>query len=157
GAYIALIALGYTLVYGIVELINFAHGDLYMLGAFFALTLIGLFGLAPATPLGVRIPLMVLILLLTMGFTAALNIAVDRFVYRRLRGGSRLAALISAVGVSFMFQNFGLLWGYLRFPALHGVMGTNAVAPKSVPSLVANDNLLEGIVNVRFTLKDLVV
>src|SRR5213593_1993943 len=56
GAYIALIALGYTLVYGIVELINFAHGDLYMLGAFFALTMIGLFGLAPDTPLGVRIP-----------------------------------------------------------------------------------------------------
>jgi branched-chain amino acid transport system permease protein len=157
GAYIALIALGYTLVYGIVELINFAHGDLYMLGAFFALTLIGLFALTPETAIGVRIPLMILVLLLTMVFTASINIAVDRFVYRRLRGGSRLAALISAVGVSFMFQNFGLLWGYLRFPALNGVMGTNAVAPKSVPSLVPNDNLLEGIVNVRFTLKDLVV
>jgi len=157
GAYIALIALGYTLVYGIVELINFAHGDLYMLGAFFALTMIGLFGLTPTTPLGLRIPLMLLILLLTMVFTAAINISVDRLVYRRLRGGSRLAALISALGVSFMFINIGLLWGYLRFPALNGVMGTNAVAPKSVPSLLPNTNLMEGIVNIRFTLKDLAV
>jgi branched-chain amino acid transport system permease protein len=154
GAYIALIALGYTLVYGIVELINFAHGDLYMLGAFFALTMIGLFALTPETPLGVRIPLMIVILLLTMAFTAGINITIDRFVYRRLRGGSRLAALISAVGVSFIFQNLGLLWGYLRFPALNGVMGNNAVAPKSVPALLANENLLEGIVNVRLTIRD---
>lgn len=157
GAYIALIALGYTMVYGIVELINFAHGDLYMLGAFFALTMIGLFGLSGQTPLGLRVPLMIVILLVTMVFTAIINIGVDRLVYRRLRGGSRLAALISAVGVSFVFQNFGLLWGYLRFPALNGVMGTNAVAPKSVPALIPNENLLEGIINVRFTLRDLIL
>jgi branched-chain amino acid transport system permease protein len=75
GAYIALIALGYTLVYGIVELINFAHGDLYMLGAFFALTLIGLFALTPDTAVGVRIPLMILVLLLTMVFTSSINSA----------------------------------------------------------------------------------
>lgn len=158
GAYISLIALGYTLVYGIVELINFAHGDLYMLGGFFALTLIGLFSLTPNTPASMRIPLLLLILLLTMAFTATLNAAADRFIYRRLRGSaSRLAALISAVGVSFIFQNIGLLWGYLRFSQLHGVMGTNAVAPKSVPPLISNDNLLEGLFNVRFTIRDILM
>jgi branched-chain amino acid transport system permease protein len=156
GAYIALIALGYTMVYGIVELINFAHGDLYMLGAFFALSLIGLFGLTPETPMEMRIPLMLVILVLTMAFTATINVAVDRLVYRRLRGNlSRLAALISAVGVSFIFQNLGLLWGYIPVPG--GVMGTNAVAPKSVPPLIPNTNLLAGIIDVRFTTRDLLM
>jgi branched-chain amino acid transport system permease protein len=158
GTYIALIALGYTMVYGIVELINFAHGDLYMLGAFFSLTLVGLFALTPETPAALRIALMLVILVASMAFCATLNVTADRIVYRRLRGGSlRLAALISAIGLSFIFQNIGLLWGYLRFPVLNGVMGTNAVAPKSYPQLIPNDNLLEGIVPIRFTLKDLVV
>jgi branched-chain amino acid transport system permease protein len=160
GAYIALIALGYTLVYGIVELINFAHGDVYMLGAFFSLTLIGLFGLTPNTPMELRIPMMLLILLVTMAFTATLNVTIERLAYRRLRNAPRLAPLISAIGVSFLLQNVGLLWGYLRFPALNGVMGSNAVAPKSYPQLIPNDNLFEGLgaqIRIRFTLKDLVV
>ncbi|HEX5692600.1 MAG TPA: branched-chain amino acid ABC transporter permease [Roseiflexaceae bacterium] len=160
GAYIALIALGYTLVYGIVELINFAHGDVYMLGAFFSLTLIGLFGLTTQTALSTSIPVMLLILLLTMAFTATLNVTIERLAYRRLRNAPRLAPLISAIGVSFLLQNVGLLWGYLRFPALNGVMGSNAVAPKSYPQLIPNTNLLEFLgesVRVRFTIKDLVV
>ena len=160
GAYIALIALGYTLVYGIVELINFAHGEVYMLGTFFSLTLIGLFGLTVDTPLGVRIPLILVILLLTMSFTALLNTSIDRFAYRPLRNAPRLAALISAIGVSFLLQNVGLLWGDLRFESLNGVMGSNAVAPKSYPQLIPNDNLLEFLgeqFRVRFTIKDLVV
>jgi branched-chain amino acid transport system permease protein len=160
GAYIALIALGYTLVYGIVELINFAHGEVYMLGAFFSLTLIGLFGLTTQMPLEARIPLLLLILLITMIFTALLNVTIERLAYRRLRNAPRLAPLISAIGVSFLLQNVGLLWGYMRFPALNGVMGSNAVAPKSYPQLIPNDNLLEGLgeqIRVRFTIKDLVV
>lgn len=158
GAYIALIALGYTLVYGIVELINFAHGEVYMLGAFLSLTLIGLFALTPGTPLMTRLPLMLLILLITMTFTALLNYSIDNIAYKRLRNAPRLAALISAIGVSFILQNLGQLWGYLRFiPIFSGVMGTNAVAPKSYPQLIPNDNLLEGLVRVRFTVKDLVV
>ena len=71
-----------------------------------------------------------------------------------------ITPLISAIGVSFLLQNIGLLWGYLRFPALNGVMGSNAVAPKSYPQLIPNTNLLEGLgeqFRVRFTLKDLVV
>lgn len=164
GAYIALIALGYTLVYGIVELINFAHGEVYMIGAFFSLTLVGLFGLTAQTPLGTRVPLMLVILVLTMITTALLNAGIERFAYRRLRNAQRLAPLISAIGVSFILQNIGLLWGYLRFPALNGVMGRNAVAPKSFPSLLPNDNILaplksvfgEGF-NLRFGVKDVVV
>lgn len=157
GAYIALIALGYTLVYGIVELINFAHGDVYMLGAFMSLTLIGLFGLTTKTPMEIRIPLMVVILLITMAFTAGLNYSIERLAYRRLRNAPRLAPLISAIGVSFMLQNVGLLWGYLRLPALNGVMGTNAVAPKNFPGLIPNTNMTPADLGIRFTIKEFVV
>jgi branched-chain amino acid transport system permease protein len=164
GAYIALIALGYTLVYGIVELINFAHGEVYMIGAFTSLTLVGLFALTPETPLAMRVALMLVILVLTMFVTASLNFTIERFAYRRLRNAPRLAPLISAIGVSFILQNLGLLWGYLRLPALNGVMGSNAVAPKNFPQLIPNDNLLEPLqavfgeaFRVRFTTKDLVV
>jgi branched-chain amino acid transport system permease protein len=164
GAYIALIAMGYTLVYGIVEMINFAHGEVYMIGAFLSLTLIGLFDLTDKTPLSVRVPMLLVILLITMTCTALLNVTIERLAYRRLRNASKLAPLISAIGVSFVLQNAGLLWGYLRLPILHGVMGTNAVAPKSFPSLLPNDNLLEGLKSVfgegfkiRFAGKDLIV
>lgn len=164
GAYIALIALGYTLVYGIVELINFAHGEVYMVGAFLSLSLVGLFGLTDQTPYAVRIPMMLLVLVLTMLATALLNSTIERLAYRRLRNAPRLAPLISAIGVSFVLQNLGLLWGYLRFPAFNGVMGSNAVAPKSFPQLIPNNNLLEPLAGifgegfrVRLTLKDLVV
>jgi branched-chain amino acid transport system permease protein len=157
GAYIALIALGYTLVYGIVELINFAHGDLYMLGAFFSLSLIGAFALTTETPWSIRAPILIVVLIATMGFTAGLNMLVDRWAYRRLRGvGSRMASLISAIGISFVFQNLGLLWGYLRFPFMNGVMGSNAVAPKSFPALLPSANLFAGT-GVRFGAKDLIV
>jgi branched-chain amino acid transport system permease protein len=156
GAYIALIALGYTLVYGIVELINFAHGEVFMLGAFMSLTLVGLFGLTTQTPAGLLYPLLGLILIITMFFTALLNFSIERLAYRRLRKAQRLAPLISAIGVSFILQNIGLLWGYLRFPALNGVMGSNPVAPKNFPQLLPNINLTEAL-GVRFTTKELFV
>lgn len=161
GCYIALIAMGYTLVYGIVEMINFAHGEVYMIGAFLSLTLVGLFNLAPDTPFEVRLPMMLLILFLTMFATAMLNVFIERVAYRRLRNASRLAPLISAIGVSFVLQNVGLLWGYLgAVPELRDVMGSNAVAPKNFPALIPNDNVLaflgEGI-RIRLTVKDLMV
>jgi branched-chain amino acid transport system permease protein len=164
GAYIALIALGYTMVYGIVELINFAHGEVYMVGAFTSLTLIGLLAVTPAMPGIVLYPLMLLILLMTMFVTALLNYTIERFAYRRLRNAPRLAPLISAIGVSFILQNVGLLWGYLRHPMFGGVMGNNAAAPKSFPTLLSNDNVLAGLTAVfgeafrlRLTVKDIVV
>jgi branched-chain amino acid transport system permease protein len=115
GAMIALIALGYTMVYGIVELINFAHGDLFMLGTFLALTVVGWFGLAAAdgsAPGAGKVALAVgTCFLVVPVFCAVLNRLVDRVVYRPLRTAPKLAPLVSAIGVSFVFMNVGLFWG----------------------------------------------
>ncbi|MEN9579643.1 MAG: hypothetical protein RJA70_2652, partial [Pseudomonadota bacterium] len=112
GMVFALIALGYTMVYGVLELVNFAHGDLFMLAAFFALTLIGVSGLATWGPLAVAFGLIAVVVAAAV-FGAGMNILVDRAVYRRLRNAPRLAPLVSAIGVSFVFQNLGLFWGGL--------------------------------------------
>src|SRR5215210_7264612 len=100
GALFALIALGYTLVYGIVELINFAHGEVYMIGTFTALSVVLAAGLTRGSP-----PLV-----LSMLACAALNAAIERVAYRPLRNAPRLAALITAIGVSFILLNVGLHW-----------------------------------------------
>jgi branched-chain amino acid transport system permease protein len=98
-----LIAVGYTMVYGIVGMINFAHGDIFMVGAF--LSLISLLGLA-----GLGITSVPLALALTLIFAAALAAlygwAVERIAYRPLRGSFRLAPLISAIGMSIVLENF---------------------------------------------------
>src|SRR5215217_7550574 len=108
GAIVAIIALGYTLVYGIIELINFAHGDVYMLGAFSSLLLFGLLNLSTKTPWLVRAPALLIILLVVMTITALINVSIERLAYRRLRNAPRLAPLIAAIGVSFILQNVGL-------------------------------------------------
>jgi len=115
GAILAIIALGYTLVYGIIELINFAHGDVFMLGSFASLILIGLSGINKNTPGGERALILFGILIVVMCFTAFLNYSIERIAYRRLRNAPRLAPLISAIGVSFILQNLGLLWGKLAW------------------------------------------
>ena len=148
GMIIALIALGYTMVYGIIELINFAHGDLFMLGCFCALTLVGLLGSLPVAVV------FVLLLVLAPLFCGGLNWLVDRLAYRHLRESTRLAPLVSAIGVSFVFMNIGLLWGGLPMDVFG--MGQAAAAPKDFPSLVSNANLL-GNSEVLFTAKDLMV
>lgn len=158
GAIIAIIALGYTLVYGIIELINFAHGDLYMLGGFIALTVISAFGVQDGASLAVGIPAMLVTLVITTIFCAGLNILTERYAYRPLRNAPRLAPLISAIGVSFIFQNMGLFWGGLK--SFIPVMGTNAAAPKSFPDLLPRIDLIKaaGIQsNITFTTKDLIV
>ena len=112
GALFALIALGYTMVYGIVELINFAHGDLFMLGAFLALTIFALVGVDTAEATTWRVALALgLALVLCPLFCAALNVGVNQIVYRPLRNAPKLAPLVSAIGVSFIFMNVGLFWG----------------------------------------------
>jgi branched-chain amino acid transport system permease protein len=147
GMIIALIALGYTMVYGIIELINFAHGDLFMLGCFCALTVVG--------ALGWSSPLAVLVLLAIVPvFCGGLNWLVERLAYRHLRESIRLAPLVSAIGVSFVFLNFGLFWGGLPMEVFG--MGKAAAAPKDFPVLVSNQNLL-GDGEVQFTAKDLIV
>jgi branched-chain amino acid transport system permease protein len=110
GAIWALIALGYTLVYGIIELINFAHGDLFMIGSFISYGFFGTIGLTLATgTLGLVLGLVVT-MLLAMVACGTLNVMIERVAYRPLRNAPKLAPLITAVGFSFILQNVGLLW-----------------------------------------------
>jgi branched-chain amino acid transport system permease protein len=148
GLIIALIALGYTMVYGIIELINFAHGDLFMLGCFAALTIVGL-----CSPLPLLLLLLLLLILVPL-FAGGLNWLVDRLAYRHLRESTKLAPLVSAIGVSFVFLNFGLFWGGLPMDVFGN--GKAAASPKDFPVLVANANLF-GDANIQFTYKDLLV
>jgi len=108
GALYALIALGYTLVYGIIELINFAHGDLFMLGtvlcANFMANALGIGGPSFVGFLGLALTLVVVMI-----FCATINVGAEFFAYRRLRSAPKLAPLITAVGLSFVFQNAGQL------------------------------------------------
>ena len=110
GAVFALIALGYTMVYGIIELINFAHGDVFMLGLFISLAWFTLLGVSGALSPWQLVTLLPLVLVLTMLSTALLNVSIDRLAYRALRRSTRLAPLITAIGVSFMLENVALLW-----------------------------------------------
>jgi branched-chain amino acid transport system permease protein len=148
GSLFALIALGYTMVYGIIGLINFAHGDLFMLGSFLALTLLGIvftmFGEAgpphsfASSAIGISLALAVVPV-----FCAVLNVSVDRIVYRPLRNAPKLAPLVSAIGVSFVFMNIGQLW--------------YGPADVSFPKLISDEtNLLAGT-GLLFTYKDLIV
>jgi branched-chain amino acid transport system permease protein len=122
GAIWALIAIGYTLVYGIIELINFAHGDVFMIGSFTAAGLWGTLGLGLATgPLGLIGGLLVT-MLVSMLICGSLNVMIERVGYRPLRAAPKLAPLITAVGFSFILQNVGLLW--------------RGGLPQSVPDLI---------------------
>jgi branched-chain amino acid transport system permease protein len=110
GAVYALVALGYTLVYGILQLINFAHGDVFALSGLFATTMIGgaVFGLTDtSTTLGVVGGLTATFVIAAV-FGAAVNSSIEFVAYRRLRSAPRLAVLITAVGMSFIVQNISL-------------------------------------------------
>ncbi len=159
GMIIALIALGYTMVYGIIELINFAHGDLFMLGAYFALTLVGLFGLEALANAGTAQSIFALVAMVaaTSLFCAALNWGIDRVAYRPLRGAPRLAPLVSAIGVSFILMNLGLFWGGVPMEVFGGGSAAGAAAPKSFPDLVSNANLLGAGSAVSYSAKDLLI
>jgi branched-chain amino acid transport system permease protein len=110
GSIWALIAMGYTLVYGIIELINFAHGDVFMIGSFTSVGLWATLGIGLATgPVGLLGGLLVT-LVLSMLICGSLNVLIERVAYRPLRGAPKLAPLITAVGFSFILQNVGLLW-----------------------------------------------
>jgi len=108
GGIYALIALGYTLVYGIIELINFAHGDVFTVGAFIGLILIGLFGLRSLSP-GLLALAIVGLFLVTMTLNGLLGVLIERVAYRRLRNAPRLAPLITAVGMSFVLEGIMFL------------------------------------------------
>ena len=106
----ALIALGYTLVYGIIELINFAHGEVFMLGSFVSVSIWQALGLTDTTSAATGILCIVAVLPLAMLAMGLLNVMIERVAYRPLRNAPKLAPLITAIGMSFILQNVGLLW-----------------------------------------------
>ena len=108
GCVYALIALGYTLVYGILELINFAHGDVFMIGSMFAVTFVGPLGLkAGAASLW---PLVIVLILISAVLCGVINASIEIVAYRPLRNAPRLAPLITAIGMSFILEDIGLIW-----------------------------------------------
>ena len=110
GAIWALVAIGYTLVYGIVELINFAHGEIFMIGSFISASFIATIGLTiDSSAVPVFFGLLVALVVAMIG-SGTLNVLIERVAYRPLRGAPKLAPLITAVGMSFILQNVGLLW-----------------------------------------------
>ena len=153
GLIFALVALGYTLVYGIIELINFAHGDVFMIGSLIAFgliapTAVGGFAIFPVTT-GTAIPLLVVGILLTlavtMALTAGLNAGIERVAYRPLRHAPKLAPLISAIGMSFVLQNVGVV-----------LAGANQ---RTIEAVFPTTNLLEafGITSVTLTVSQVFV
>ncbi|MGI9423235.1 MAG: ABC transporter permease subunit [Hyphomicrobiaceae bacterium] len=105
GSIYGLIAIGYTMVYGIIGMINFAHGDIFMVGAFISLILILLFGVVGLTSVAVLLLALILVLAFAMLLTSIWGWTVERVAYRPLRGSFRLAPLISAIGMStFLFN-----------------------------------------------------
>jgi branched-chain amino acid transport system permease protein len=137
GAIWALVALGYTLVYGIIELINFAHGDVFMIGSFIAVGLYATFGLTTDTSAGgLFIGLLGCLVIAGLG-CAFLNMLIERVAYRPLRNAPKLAPLITAVGFSFILENVGLLW--------------NGGQQQSVPDLIESQKHLVKIFGVQIT------
>ncbi len=111
GGIYALIALGYTMVYGIIELINFAHGEIFMVGAFIALSFLTTLGFSG--PIGdplVLLGVLLLTFVVVMPVTGLVGVGIERFAYRPLRNAPRLAPLITAIGVSFILQNVVYIW-----------------------------------------------
>ena len=127
GALYALIALGYTMVYGIIELINFAHGDVFTLGGMIGVAILGLIGIVPNHDYTfglLLLPLLAALFAVTMAITGLINITIERIAYKPLRHQPRLAPLITAVGMSFILEGIMFVW--------HGPNFTQA--PNLLPS-----------------------
>ena len=139
----ALIALGYTMVYGIVELINFAHGDLFMLGCMLAWSMVGVMAVGAAPGSTMAILTILAMLIVVPACCAGLNWSVDLVIYRPLRTAPKLAPLVSAIGVSFVFMNVGQVWG-----------GSQDI---NVPALIPESNLLGKDSSVYISGTDLLV
>ena len=120
GAIYGLIAIGYTMVYGIIGMINFAHGEIYMIGAFISIIAFLVLGLAGVT----SVPLvLIIVLIVAMLFTSVYGWTVERIAYRPLRGSFRLAPLISAIGMSIFLQNYVQITQGARVKPLPPVVG----------------------------------
>ncbi len=159
GMIYALVALGYTLVYGIIELINFAHGDNFMLATFQTQSMVKdgsfqiplLFGVI-GIPLGTAVTLdsstahklyaILMMLVLTMAFCAAINVAIERIGYKPLRNQPKLAPLITAIGFSFILQGIGLAW--------------KGPGPVPIPEVLPQGNVFE-VAGVEYSWKAFIV
>jgi branched-chain amino acid transport system permease protein len=108
GALYSLVALGFSMVYGVLKLLNFAHGDLYMVGAYIGFFVIQFFG--GSASLSIAVPLLLVIMfVVAAGLVGGLGVAIERFAYRPLRDAPRIAPLITAIGVSFFLESSALL------------------------------------------------
>ena len=148
GGMYALIALGYTMVYGIIELINFAHGDVYALGSFFSLTILALLPLSGITSGPVLILIAIAVIILAALLCGITGVLIERLAYRRLRNAPRLAPLITAIGMSLILENLMQVWKYYRPGQGWVETGTSPVPfPQFLPNtqhtlggIVFNDN-----------------
>jgi len=108
GALYSLVALGFSMVYGVLKLLNFAHGDLYMVGAYIGFFIIQFFG--GAAHVDIPVPLLLAIMfVVAAGLVGGLGVAMERFAYRPLRDAPRIAPLITAIGISFFLESAALL------------------------------------------------
>jgi branched-chain amino acid transport system permease protein len=128
GAVYALVALGYTLVYGILELINFAHGDVFMLGGMFSATmLLSVFHLTASSSTGSLVAAILVSLFVAMAACGLLNAGIELVAYRPLRNAPRLAPLITAIGMSFILEDVAIGWKGPGYTAVPEVLPTGAV------------------------------
>ena len=136
GSVYALIALGYSLVYGVLKLLNFAHGEVYMIGAFLGYGTLHMLGGAadPALPVAVLLPILMVVAALGSGLV---GVAIERFAYRPLRAAPRIAPLVSALGTSFFLQNAVLL-----------VVGARILRYESEKLVDVSSGIHEGVLNV---------
>jgi branched-chain amino acid transport system permease protein len=121
GAMYALVALGYTLVYGIIELINFAHGDVFMWSTLVTLVVVQAMGITGALNGLALIGVLLLLIVIGVAVSAGLNVTIERLAYKPLRRAPRLAPLIAAIGASFILENVAQLWrgsSFVAFPAI---------------------------------------
>jgi branched-chain amino acid transport system permease protein len=134
GGIYALIALGYTMVYGIIELINFAHGDVYTLGTFFSLAILTLLGVTGIVTGPMLIVVVAVTMLGAMIACGLVGVVIERLAYRRLRNAPRLAPLITAIGMSFILENVMQYW--------------QGPSPVPFPQVIPNPDVHLGVVTV---------
>jgi branched-chain amino acid transport system permease protein len=148
GSLYALIALGYSLVYGILKLLNFAHGDVYMVGAFIGYGVLSGLG-GPLSPDLALTPLILLMFLAAMLRSGALGVVIERFAYRPLREAPRIAPLISALGVSFFLQNSALLLFGAEFRSYNSFVLGSSQPELFVPGPLVDSVFVVAGVNVQ--------
>src|SRR5690349_1038925 len=144
GAMYALVALGYTMVYGIIELINFAHGDVFTMGAYIGAAILGFFAIDESNFSAVNLIALLLVFPVVMLIMAGINITIERIAYRPLRNAPRLAPLITAIGMSFVLEGIMFVW--------HGPASVHF--PDILPHGAAFQTTIGGVF---FTFKDVFV